>query len=269
VLVLALTELGPPEMVEAQLAFHLAAGVDIVLVPDVPGSDLLTRENGAVRAVRDSSSGWDSAAGDLGAAWIAEARAAEFWWPSGGSLADLVRLLPPDVDAIQAIERRFAPSPNGDGPLLERATMRLAPGAPAVGTALPAGRRPRLIRRTGSQPSAASTLRGWYPVEVLCFPFSLNGDRPGDPGGASIEDTRVRDALRRLTAGEQPAFTRRGAVEDPAFGVEVATAFEEEVLATNVLLTALERRVATLEARRLRVRAGRLARRARGWARRG
>ena len=268
-LVLALTELGPPEIVEAQLAFHLAAGVDLVLVPGVPGSEPFTRENGAVRVVRDTSRGWDEVAAEFGAAWIIEAGAAEFWWPNGGSLADLVRLLPPDVAAIQAIERRFAPAANGDGLLLERTTMRLAPGAPALDTPLPAGRRPRLIRRTGSQPSAASTLRGWYPVEILCFPLSLNGDRPGNRGGATIEDTRVRDALRRLAAGEQPEFTRRGAVEDPAFGVEVASAFEEEVLTTNVLLAALERRVAKLEARRLRVRAGRLARRARGWARRG
>ena len=146
-LVLALTELGPPEIVEAQLAFHLAAGVDMVLAPDVPGSDPLTRENEAVRVVRDASRGWDEAAAELGAAWIVEAGAAEFWWPSGGSLADLVRLLPSEVDAIQAIERRFAPSPNGDVPLLECATRRCGPMMKVPGSGR---RRPDRCRGRGA-----------------------------------------------------------------------------------------------------------------------
>ena len=229
-LVLALTELGTGKMVQAQLAFHLAAGVDLVLVPDVPAGRELARAQEVVRTVPVHDGGWDEAATRNGGSWLVEAGSGEFWWPRGGSLADLVRAIPGDVDAIQGIERRLA-----------RSTQPLD-------TAGPAWRGPRLIRRPGAR---SSVLRGWFPVEILRF-----------------EDAKVHEALRLLSAGRSPAFPRPGAVDDPAFGVEIAALFEEEVSATAAQLAVLESRVERLEARGLRRRARRLARRVRRWGRR-
>jgi hypothetical protein len=257
VLAIALTEHGAPEVVEAQLAFHRAAGVDLVLVPDGhPG-------NGAVHATAVPVEGadWDAAAAAHGATWIFEAGAGEFWWPRGGSLADLVHALPASVDAIAGLERRFAPPPPGRGSLFERATLRLAPHVPATASAVPVARPRRVVRRLGTL-SSASPIRGWFPVEVLCFPPDGIDGAPGSEVEL-IEDTRVRDALRLLAAGETPVFRRGDVLSDPSFGVEVATLFEEELLATNALLAALEAHVARLERNGLRNRAGRLANRAR------
>ncbi len=135
-LVLALTEPGVPETVESQVAFHLAAGVDLVLLPDESTRSLPLHD--AARSVPVRSD-WEEVAAAHGASWLVEARAGEFWLPRGGSLAEVLAVVPSDVGAVQALDRRPAPE-------------------------LPAARPPRLIRRPGTD---APVLRGWFPVELV------------------------------------------------------------------------------------------------------
>jgi hypothetical protein len=76
-------------------------------------------------------------------------------------------------------------------------------------------------------------------------------------------DTRVQDALRRVSAGGTPSFSRPTAADDPSFATDVATWFEDELRVTNAMLARLEPLAARLEAGGLRGMAARVAHRAR------
>lgn len=272
--VFVLTVPGRPQVLRAQVAFHLAAGADLVLVPAASSDELTDSDRGSSdgRVAVFGAGGWEETAGAHGATWVIEAEPGEFWWPRGGSLADVLRRVPEAVDAVQGLERRLVIGP-GDGSLLERATLRLVPPAPAVDAELP-DRRPRLIRRFGVERSDPTVVRAWFPVEVLCVPLDggVNGEGSPRPEATCVEDTRLRDVFSRLAEGKPLVFSRPTATADPAFGVEVAGLFEAELVETSAALGRLEARVAILERsprKRVVARLRRLAGRARRWRGRG
>ena len=125
---------GDPDVVDAQIRFHLAAGADDVLRSD---------------ARPDS--------GD----WVIDAQPGEFFWPRGESLKDVLAPIPPRYTIVQALVREFHVPP-GSGSFDERATRRLS-----VQQQKAAGRtllRP-VHRSTGE--ARRVPLRAWYPLEVL------------------------------------------------------------------------------------------------------
>lgn len=261
IVALALERLAPAEIVEACLAYHAAAGVGLVLAPepdDAALADVLAQHEarGLVRSVSAGDSPARAAAVS-GAGWLMRGRADEFWWPRGAPLDELLRAVPRQVGAVQALARRFVVSP-GSGPFFERATLRCVPSAPALDPRSPERPPPRRICRLGDA-AGEPALRAWFPVEVLCFA----ADPELDPcvGGTLVEDTRLRDALGTVAAGVPLTFPRPGAADDPDFAVEVAGLVEAEVVTAAQRIDELERRLAGLEAARLRPRLGRAVRR--------
>ena len=71
----------------------------------------------------------------------------------------------------------------------------------------------------------------------------------GEAEGRLVVDTRLRDALRAVAAGETPAFPIPTLVEDAEYAVEAAVLGEADVVRLQRRLDELEKRLHTLEAR--------------------
>jgi hypothetical protein len=71
----------------------------------------------------------------------------------------------------------------------------------------------------------------------------------GVAAGRLVVDTRLRDALRAIAAGEQPVFPLPTLVEDAEYAVEAAVLGEADVVRLQRRLDELERRLGTVEQR--------------------
>ena len=193
-LVLAVVVGDEADVVDAQLAFHLNAGVDFVIATDQgPGggaSEILeayAREGHVRRIPADPASEDDLrthmlglAATEHGADWVLTGDADEFWWPRGESLKDVLAAIPPRYEVVQALVRVFPPRP-GDEPFVERMTVRPAlrevrdeAREPLPYVLRPVYRAdPRIVVEPGDGTGGGARvpLRAWYPIELLRFPF--------------------------------------------------------------------------------------------------
>ena len=195
-LVLTLLARDEADVVDAQIAFHLHAGVDFVIATDNRSEDgtteileryqragrlLLLREHGDdMRQDRWVTRMARHAAAELGADWVINADADEFWWPRSGSLKDVLASVPERYGVVRGLLAALRPA-SLDGPVLRRADdgAPLRARAPRrQGDDLPRApeggppRRPRGLDRA-REPRCASPrlapLRGWHPLEVLHF----------------------------------------------------------------------------------------------------
>jgi len=189
------------DIIDAQIAFHLAAGVDFVVVTDHESEDGTTEvleryaEQGVLQLIRVSSpvkrqAEWVTrmarmAAADFGADWVINSDADEFWWPWGGDLKDALARVPDRYGVVQTFVRAFLPRP-GEGAFEERMTVRLAPAAPINSPFSPFRVNVRLLHRASpdivvgrgnaSLPgSSLVPLPGRSPVEALHFPVRSLG----------------------------------------------------------------------------------------------
>ena len=186
------------DVVDAQIAFHLHAGVDFVVATDNRSSDATTaileryERAGVLQLLRESRDDmrqeeWVTrmarlAATDLGADWVLNADADEFWWPRGGNLKDVLDTVPERYGAIRGCWRHFLPRPDDGAFFAERMTVRLA--APAF----PGDKRtifhahqkvahradPEVTIEAGNHNALGLVLepvRAWHPIEVLHFSF--------------------------------------------------------------------------------------------------
>ena len=129
------------DIVDAQIAFHLHAGVDFVIATDNRSDDGTTEileryeRAGVLHLLREDGDDmrqqeWVTrmarlAATDFGADWVINADADEFWWPRGGTLKERPRARP---GALRRRPRMLAPLPAAAGrrPELRRADDRAA-----------------------------------------------------------------------------------------------------------------------------------------------
>ena len=117
---------GSAETLDAHIAFHLNAGVDFVLVtargPQDETDSILepyVRE-GYLRSV-PARGGVENplmdlarvAAAEHAAGWVIPSSPRQFWWPRGESLKDVLAVIPPRYDVVQAAPATFAGP--GDG----------------------------------------------------------------------------------------------------------------------------------------------------------
>src|SRR5438132_3584837 len=236
-LVMTLERGAEPEIVDASIAFHLNAGVDVVVAPAAPADDPATEvleayaRQGYVRPGAEEAD------------WAFSAGPAEFWWPRGGSLKEVLASVPDRYGEVRALVREFLWRPE-DGSFFADRMVERSPGA--------GGASLKSIHRGGSDPVP---LRGWYPIEVLRFPGGPSGG-----GGDVVVDTRLRDALRALRASEgaeafalpdggesRLTFPRPSVVDDAAYAVEVAALGESDLARVQKRLEELEGRLAALE----------------------
>ncbi len=196
-LVMTLLARDEADIIDSQLAFHLAAGVDFVIATDHRSqdgtTDILRRyeREGVLRLLRVEDDTYRQAewvtrmarlaAREHGADWVIHADADEFFWPRGGNLKEVLEAIPPRYGIVKGLWRNFLPRP-GDDPFWQRMVVRLTPQAPITDPRTPfrpnvkvahrarpdvvVGRGNHAVRGGGLQ-----ELRGWYPFEVLHFPI--------------------------------------------------------------------------------------------------
>ena len=197
-IVMTLVVRDEADILDAQIAFHLHAGVDFVLASDNGSEDgtveILERyERAGVLGLTHVGSGpirqdeWvtrmaRTAASDLGADWVLNSDADEFWWPRGGSLKELLAAVPTRYGVVRACWRHFLPHPNESSPFYERMTARLrTPTSPGdkgsiyhVHQKIAHRADPDVTVAFGNHTAhgeGLEPLRGWHPIEILHFSY--------------------------------------------------------------------------------------------------
>jgi hypothetical protein len=197
-LVLTVLARDEADVIDAQVAFHLNAGVDFVVATDNASQDGTTEilesyaHEGCLHLIREPAEGlrqgeWVTrmarlAATKFGADWVINTDADEFWWPRGGSLKDVLSVVPGRYGIVQAFWRSFVPRPDDGSFFAERMTLRLSLQAaindptsfyrPVTKVAHRAD--PEVVVGRGNHDLVATPyvpLRTWYPIEVLHFPL--------------------------------------------------------------------------------------------------
>ena len=239
------------DIVDAQIAYHLKAGVDFILATDHDSRDgtteilesyerdgvlQLTRERGEMR-----ESVWRSrmarlAATEQRADWVINTDADEFWMPRRGTLKEALAAVPEEFGVVWAITRHFLPRPGNMGFFADRMNVRLSATAPLNDPTSPfrphakAAHRadPEIVVLFGSHDvvTKLAPLRGWYPADVLHFPFRTreqyerkgvrraHGDKPlGQYVKAyeARERGRVEDVFDALTVDDETLAAGRRA----------------------------------------------------------
>jgi hypothetical protein len=197
-LVMTLRTREEADVVDAQIAFHLNAGIDFVVATDHRSQDGTVdilesyARRGYLHLIREEGDEMDEgawatrmsrmAAADFGADWVIPSDADEFWWPRGGSLKEVLASVPERYGIVRALLRQFVPRPDGGAFFAERMTARVSMSAPINDpTSL---FRPNLKSIHRGDPavtlsagahtllgSGFAPLRGWYPIEFLHFPI--------------------------------------------------------------------------------------------------
>ena len=197
-LVLTVLARDEADVIEAQVAFHLNAGVDFVIATDNNSRDGTTEileaweRTGHLRLIREPAEGlrqgeWVTrmarlASREHGADWVINTDADEFWWPRGGSLKEVLAAVPARYGIVEAFWRSFVPRPDDGAFFAERMTARLSQHAPIndptsfYRPVIKVAHRgdPNVNVARGNHALADThllVLTTWHPIEVLHFPL--------------------------------------------------------------------------------------------------
>ena len=160
-LVLTLLCRDEADILESMLRFHLAQGVDRIIATDngsVDGSlEILQRfeRRGQLTLLQESEHTHDQAvwvtrmarmAADMGADWVINSDADEFWWPHQGDLKTSLEQLPASTEGLLVDRTNFLPPVRNNRdkrPFYQRQTLRERVSRNSLGRPLP----PKLIHR--------------------------------------------------------------------------------------------------------------------------
>ena len=208
------------DIVDAQIAFHLNAGVDFVIATDNLSQDGTTEilesymRDGHLFLIREDSeylrqADWITrmgrlAATDFAADWVIHSDADEFWWPRGESLKEVLASIPERYGIVRALLRHFVPRPNNGSSFADRMVVRTSASAPINDPRslfrpnLKVLHRadPKVTVSIGAQRLVGSSfvpLRGWYPIEFFHFPIR------------SLEQCERKYAHQQTGAGQSPS----------------------------------------------------------------
>jgi hypothetical protein len=183
------------DVVDAQIAYHLALGVELVIAADHGSEDGTTEiledyeRRGLLRLIRVSGpvreDEWRTemarlAAREHGADWVVNTDADEFWLPRRGTLAETLAAVPETYGAIHVVSRHFVPRPDGPESFDERMTLRFSTAAPLNDPLSPyrphgkvahRGDRAIVVHHGAHRVEGQKTLHGWAAFDVLHFPF--------------------------------------------------------------------------------------------------
>jgi hypothetical protein len=264
-IVMTLLARDEEDVVDANLAFHLNAGVDYVIATDNASSDrtaeILERYEraGVLRLLREPGGDmrqgeWVTrmarlAATEHHADWVINADADEFWWPRGGTLKDVLATVPARYGIVRGCWRHFLPRPDDGSFFAERMTVRLAtPAHPGdKETIFHAHQKvahrahPEVVIERGNHNADApglEPLRAWHPVEVLHFSFRSVAQLERKARGGWLRSPTYEATQHRLHLDE--AF-RDGRLEAyyASFAVdadELARGLEDGTLAVDTRL---------------------------------
>jgi hypothetical protein len=155
------------DIIEDNLRFHRAQGVDFFVVMDTGSTDgtieILERYESAgllrlerIRGrIQDVQGGGEESiartAAEMGADWVIHNDADEFWWPASGTLKDALAEVDEKFGLVVAPRTEFVTRP-GEGPFAERMTIR--------------EERLRHPPKSAHRASREVRLRGPHPVEI-------------------------------------------------------------------------------------------------------
>lgn len=143
-LVMVMKVRNEDDVLEDNLRYHRAQGVDIFIVTDNGSTDRTPeilrryRDAGLLHLIEEPSEDfrnqahwWVSrmgrlAATELGADWVVYADADEFWWPVTGTLKQALAEIPDRYGVVLAPRPEFVARPDGPGSFAQRLTVREA-----------------------------------------------------------------------------------------------------------------------------------------------
>ena len=135
------------DIIELNLRYHAAQGIDEFIVTDNGSTDGTLevlerwRDDGRLRLIsepesedfRDKAHWWVTRMGrmgaEVGADWVLHADADELWWPVAGDLKEAFAAVPEEYGAVVGPRSEFVARPDGPGPFWERLTVREARSA--------------------------------------------------------------------------------------------------------------------------------------------
>jgi glycosyltransferase involved in cell wall biosynthesis len=172
-LVMTLLVRDEQDIVRENLDFHLAQGVDELIVTDNGSQDAtveILREyesRGVVRLLLEPTDDYSQGrwvtrmarlAATEGADWVINNDADEFWWPRAGSLKSIFEQLGGEVGLVVARRQNFVPRPEDGRSFWERMTLRERESLNPLGKPLP----PKLAHRADPEIAVA---QGNHKVE--------------------------------------------------------------------------------------------------------
>jgi Glycosyl transferase family 2 len=233
------------DIIDAQVSYHLNAGVDLVLATDHGSVDGTTEilesyaRQGALRripvegAVHESP--WRTrmarlAAIDHGADWVINNDADEFWVPRSGSLKEVLQAVPAQFGVVSGLSRHFVPRVGDDEqPFAERMTVRVSSVAAINDPLSPYRPHAKVAHRADAEivirhgahlaTSRHRPLFDWYPADVLHFPFRSYEQYVRKCVRRARGDSQLGQYVRALLAKEQGRaedLYRSMAVDDAA-----------------------------------------------------
>jgi hypothetical protein len=140
------------DIVRENLDFHLAQGVDRVIVTDNGSTDRTLEilrgyeARGLVHLLHEPTDDYSQGrwvtrmarlAADQGADWVINNDADEFWWPRSGTLRSTFEQLRSEVGVVVAHRANFVPRPEDGRPFWERMTLRERVSLNPLGKPLP------------------------------------------------------------------------------------------------------------------------------------
>jgi hypothetical protein len=198
-IVLTLAVRDEADIIEANIRYHLDAGVDFIVATDHRSTDETTEilrgyeRDGHLHLIRQHDEAFRQtewvngmarlAAAVFGADWVINADADEFWWPHSGTLHDVFAAVPARYGAIRGIWRHFVLRPEDPAPFYERMVVRRAPALepvdPYCANAKVAHRADPNVRVSRGNHDAfgqrLTLFREWAPFEILHFPIRSRG----------------------------------------------------------------------------------------------
>jgi hypothetical protein len=198
-LVITLVVRDEAEILEANLEYHFAQGVDLAIVTDHGSRDATPailrayEERGLARVLRVEGVQHHQsrrvtrmarlAAIEYDADWVINTDADEFWWPAAGTLADAFAAIPERYGQVVAPRNNFVPPRvYEDGPFYEQLVVRERASENLIGEPLEpkvAHRgHPEILVAPGNHAVGGPTLEptpGSGLVEVLHFPMRTFG----------------------------------------------------------------------------------------------
>jgi Glycosyl transferase family 2 len=198
-LVMTLLVRDEADIVDAQIAYHLRAGVDFVIATDNASRDgtleVLEKHAAAghLRLLREDADNmhqgdWVTrmarlAAEEHDADWVINSDADEFWCSHGTPIKEVLAQVPRRFATVRALMRNFVPRP-GEEFFAERMTARLVPAAATVPRhrVHPFHAQDKVIHRAHRDVTVGEgnhearwdssiDLRGAWPFEILHFPM--------------------------------------------------------------------------------------------------
>jgi hypothetical protein len=219
-LVMTLLARDEADIVDANISFHLNAGVDFVIATDNRSQDGTTEileryaTAGQLHLIREPGeylrqAEWITRMGRLaameyGADWVIHGDADEFWWPRGDSLKDVLASIPARYGIVRALLRHFVPRPEDGQGFAERMIVRMSALSPINDPRSLFRPNLKIIHRAdpnvdvsiGAQrliDSPFVPLRGWYPVEFFHFPVR------------SLEQSERKYSYQQTGPGQTPS----------------------------------------------------------------